>query len=815
VSTRRLHRPPHFLTSLRAALLLLCCFAQGVAATDGAAAAEPAANLIGINIAAPLDYEEDRLYADVMHMSRPFTAGLDENNSSAGPAPLDANGWPTADFSFYVWAGLGKMQGTYTLSFTGQASVYAHPVGNVAIAYDPATNTSTGTIQVANAAESFLALRFSATRRTAGSVLGSGVTAIRLMRPLVPGSAQSYPQTTLFSTPIKTLIAKFSVIRFMDFLATNANRQATWSERMLPAAPSFSRNPGDAYGWQGLGGPWEHVILLANETGKDAWINLPALATDAYVENVARVLRYGSDGVNPYSGPQANPVYPPLAANLKIYVEYSNELWNSAGAFTQFHDNCYAAGNELLATSGNSPLNWDNSWNGTGYNREAPGNWNWDMCWRRIAKRGVEVSNIFRGVFGDAAMGTRIRPLLMTQLGAPGRILAPTMQMMLDYYDNMAGDFVATPRPPSYYFFGAGGSAYYGPAPTVTTLDALFADSGMKPAGISEAFQGDAALVAAMGLQRVAYEGGPSLDRTGGAVDALYAQAVNDPRMTTTMVAMHDAWSNNSGELLVYYRATGDYQWGFTDDIDNLATPKLLAIDALNAAPRAALTFGTPVPGTVAGNIPDTCSRHWGCTPLEPWDNFTADGSRIIWASYSFRSPAPAQWLVSVSVTGATNARVAVYVDGTLLGTLATTGGILSFNSGMISAGLHGVVVRAVGGQFTVSSVAVALAGSPPLLQKLIPGYNSMRVFFAAPPPADGLTIIDYTATCIGGGHTVTQLGLTSPIVVKGLVNGISYTCSVHGRTSSGNTQESSSASRLLLPAANIVPVLMMLGDSE
>ncbi|MEI9984560.1 MAG: hypothetical protein WDN69_15960 [Aliidongia sp.] len=35
-------------------------------------------------------------------------------------------------------------------------------------------------------------------------------------------------------------------------------------------------------------------------------------ASDDYVTKLAQLLAYGSDGVNPYTSPQADPVYPPL-----------------------------------------------------------------------------------------------------------------------------------------------------------------------------------------------------------------------------------------------------------------------------------------------------------------------------------------------------------------------------------------------------------------------------------------------------------------------------------------------------------------------
>ncbi len=54
--------------------------------------------------------------------------------------------------------------------------------------------------------------------------------------------------------------------------------------------------------------------------------NIPAAADDDYVRKVALALRYGTDGTNPYPGPQAHPAYPPLDPALRIYLEYANEI---------------------------------------------------------------------------------------------------------------------------------------------------------------------------------------------------------------------------------------------------------------------------------------------------------------------------------------------------------------------------------------------------------------------------------------------------------------------------------------------------------
>ncbi len=664
-------------------------------------------NLIGINIGGTADWMPERLYADLIRVSREF---MEANTNGTGPnrVPVDEDGWPRSDFSFIVWAGIDQMNGTYALSFNGQASVAGTDVGNVVLSYDPVTNKSSGTLSYTNRSPSHFFLNFIGTRRTRSSPPGSGVTQIRLMRPTTPGSAEAQPVSELFNPASKAELSKFKVVRFMDFLATNWSAQTNWRDRPLPSWASYQRNPGERFGWQGIGGPWEHVIRLSNELQTDAWINIPVNATDEYVRNVAQVFAYGSDGRNPYPGPQSEPVHLPLASNLNLYVEYSNELWN--GAFGQFHDNCKATSDELVANR-NSSLNFDKTWNGvawivgdTHYNP----NFDHEKCWRRIAKRGAEISNIFRSVFGDAAMGTRIRPVLMTQQNNGQGTFVSAMKIIFGYFGNGEGNFVSTPHPPTYYFYGAGGSGYYSPPEGVASLKALFSSSGMTPGGWAPSLRTDAAIAVAMGLKRVCYEGGPGLDKTQGPRDRVSAQAVDDPRMTTTIVSMHNAWSTFGGDLLVYYQAAGDYQWGFTQNIYQLETAKLRAIDQLKATPAAPISYGAPIPGPVPGKLPSICSTY-GCPPIPDYRTLTAAGGRddIAWAGYSFLSNESRPRNVVVSISRASGAQVAVYLDGVSLGTRDAPGGRLTFNAGTVDPGLHGVIVRAAAGSFWVDQVAV------------------------------------------------------------------------------------------------------------
>lgn len=135
--------------------------------------------------------------------------------------------------------------------------------------------------------------------------------------------------------------AAWGLIRFMDWGATNASPVQDWDDRRLPThafgvGVLNTRAPAAGFGGDRLTGvPYEHMVALANATQKDLWINVPHLATDDFVTKLAQLIRYGSDGTDPYTSPQAHPVWAPLDGNRRVFVEYSNEIWSSGDAFAQ------------------------------------------------------------------------------------------------------------------------------------------------------------------------------------------------------------------------------------------------------------------------------------------------------------------------------------------------------------------------------------------------------------------------------------------------------------------------------------------------
>ncbi|HWY86637.1 MAG TPA: L-type lectin-domain containing protein, partial [Gemmataceae bacterium] len=379
---------------------------------------------LGINISNVVYYNQDVLFADAMKESGGW-------GSTSAPwdlsAKVDANGWPLQDAGVTVLSpDGGAPNGTYRMSFTGQAAQITPVACSFTVqnkTYNAATNTTTANVLLNNQVwyQTGFFVAFTGTKRNPTDNPGTGITNLKMMLPVAPGSTTSYDPSVTFTNQIKSLVSKFSTVRYMDYLATNGNQQVNWSDRLLPGGNQYQAAAG--YGWEGKGASWEYAVQLANETHTDMWINIPVNASADYITKVANLIRYGSDGVNPYTSNQANPVYKGLDPGLKVYIEYSNEIWNSG--FSQSQDNANAAAAEVAA--GASPLNYDGSTDSNVWTR------------RRVAEKIVQISDQFRAVFGDAQMGSRIRPVLEWFHGNTLQTASDALNFLNNYYDNADG----------------------------------------------------------------------------------------------------------------------------------------------------------------------------------------------------------------------------------------------------------------------------------------------------------------------------------------------------------------------------------------
>ena len=497
----------------------------------------PATPPLGINLEQVLDYAHSMMFVDCIKSARKFGT---PDAPWDGTAPLDENGWPTTDAGTVVVANAPLAPGDYLFACTGRCDLsVVNSKATVKLqSYDRDKKTTTATVTVLPNADSL----FLAFRHTTG-----GVKNIRLLRPGYP-----LKSTDLFNKDFLTAIAPFSTLRLMDFTRTNETEVKEWNQRAKPTDAMQSSKAGAA---------WEYGIMLANQTGKDIWINIPVRASDDYVKQLAQLLKST------------------LNKDRVVYVEYSNEVWNSI--FPQSGYDYEAAKAEVAA--GNSPLN-DGG--------KDPNTYYW--AWKRVAKRLVEISNIFKAVYAQDGARERPRstppsgPVLASQ-SARGIMLRLQLELIEKYYG----------RAPNKFIYGVAGAPYIGPDAKVdgrddATAEELIdstADSGMK--WIKDVTLQYLIIARYYRLHALCYEGGPGFVGEH-SVDAKVA-ANRDPRIGKLIQDYLAAWYANDGELFMYFDLAGGYSkygcWGLTEDIRN-TTPKTKAIAAVKAHAAAPARTG-------------------------------------------------------------------------------------------------------------------------------------------------------------------------------------------------------------------------------
>jgi len=106
----------------------------------------------------------------------------------------------------------------------------------------------------------------------------------------------------LFLPQFTENLRPFHVLRFMDWMKANKTKTKSWSDRPTP----------DDFDQFTRGVAVENMVALANQQQADAWFTLPLDADAEYHRAFATYVR---DHLKP---------------GLKVYVELSNEVWNTA-----------------------------------------------------------------------------------------------------------------------------------------------------------------------------------------------------------------------------------------------------------------------------------------------------------------------------------------------------------------------------------------------------------------------------------------------------------------------------------------------------
>jgi hypothetical protein len=481
---------------------------------------------------------QDLAFVDLVKTTRGFynTAGRKASNGNIDFAKTDTNGWPIEDFSFTAVDNseckINVDAGTYKMSFAGPAGVtVTGSTGVTATKLSYSNGIYTYNVVVGTTQK--LTLTF---KNTQGKVKN-----IKLFQP---GYALSSTQvfTTKYINFVKTVGP--TVLRFMDWTKTNGDPEVNWTDRPKTTDATQAK-ASEAGGLQPLKGiAWEYVVQFANLVNRSVWINVPAAATDDYVKQLATLF------------------HTKLNPGLTVYVEYSNEVWNSSYPQHAYNDQQTQAS---LSSNPNTELNYDHlAVNSTNFHIFAE---------RRYARRVEQIAQLFKIYFG--ADKSRVRMMLDGQASQLSRFDNELAYLKLKYGD------------PKNYLYGIGIAPYFNlgstnTKPNATKQDILNAmnasvNAYINGSTISTAFS----KASSYGLRLVGYEGGPD---TYGAMNIAAKRAASlDPQIQTIIVKYLNNWYAKGGALFNYYTIGGrSYNspygtWSISEDIDITNSYKIKA----------------------------------------------------------------------------------------------------------------------------------------------------------------------------------------------------------------------------------------------
>lgn len=523
---------------------------------------------IGMNLPMFTYYDTSFAFAD---LARHATV-----TEVVGGVGTDSNNAPLNDFTLMIDSRVQRI-GIYKLSFNGKATVSYGGYGSGSVSnqsYDAETNTTTADVTIGAIVRGNKWLSFRNTQRTKNSAIGTGVTNIHLWRPGYPVDGSK-----LLTDEFKAAMRTVKILRAMDTIVVNRNTERTWGDRTPPTwigRPANDKERGIVHGQA-----WETMIGIANELQRDIWINIPVNADNEYIRKVAQIFMYGSDGIEPYTSPQVNPVFPPLDPSLKLYIEWGNEIWNWASGF--YGSTWATAISNEIGEDENHPAN---------YIRKRPLSGGPGIIYVTSWKSAV-ISDIFRSVFGDEQMMARIRPVLCTQANNANSRTALMLTWAQAYY----GDVYS--RPVNSIWYAGCDAPYFGSDVPSDSTDPIVMSNWFDsvPTGNhAAAIRTTSTWMHGYGLKYITYEGGPEIGI--GTSDANIMAYTRDPRIQKVMGRAYDIFKQAGGDGYVYYNYSGmGTSWAFIDTLNDdpysaTDTEKMKFLASIPSRPIVAPTIG-------------------------------------------------------------------------------------------------------------------------------------------------------------------------------------------------------------------------------
>lgn len=469
------------------------------AGRDAAPVIPTVSSWVGTNVAG------DMTRVDVSHQLAPFDTPSQQK---------DANGYPVAGASGKSATDVGFLlpSGTYKIAYKGDGKLDVSGIGKLTGGWNTVNGEQQNQVQITGtpgAFGGFLDL----------TITNSGNQSVHDVRILFPGF--DYANAPTFLPQFTDLLKPFRALRFMDWEATNGSTMANWADR--PTSTSFGASP--------FGEPLEHEIDLINETGKDAWLNIPEHATEDFIHRFAQFVRDRLD----FARIDAARDKQGFTTPFRLIIEDSNEVWNGGfSANKTYLDAANAQPNKYTGTYGGT---YGPSWMGQISDLMKVGKFHGD--------RIVTIGNIWKQEFGTLGKSSIVAPVL-----SGWALGAAFSDVSLRFIKDNYGD-------PKTYVTYVAIAPYFDADPTTTAaLGTLFTSLNNDIVSMDAAFQDFKKLDAEYGVQIVAYEGGQSL--TGTADQPIKHLAQHDQRMYDTYRAYLDFWKKHFGEaLFMHYSLAG------------------------------------------------------------------------------------------------------------------------------------------------------------------------------------------------------------------------------------------------------------------
>ena len=488
---------------------------------------------VGSNLAGVADYSRDIPFVDLFKSSRPWISGSDKKWDDKRPIDLDENGWVRS-------LRPGQVARTLMLSKGG------HPGGEFIVVYDGQGEIHHGNELLQNQSRSGRqvirvkkdgAVRFEISKTNPSDP-------IRNIRVFPPGGSceeddalwcdRSHPcpsgrclpfektyQDRIFHPKFLESVSHYSVLRFMDWMRTNNSPIRSWSERPRVAEATWNRR----------GIPVEVMMALAKRLRAEPWVNIPHLADDDYVRKFATLVR------------------DTLPEEFRVWIEYSNEVWNSQ--FDQQQEVALCPAGKREKDEFAAAL----------------------VC---LAERSDAVFRIWHQVFGGSA--SRVVRVVATQ--AANSWTSKKVLTQRDLHERVDALAIAP-------YFGIPVNRKTRAEFAAMSVDELLerTEAEIIPKAI-ERMQDQAEMAEHFGLALVAYEGGQHFSAVRGVenderINALLDAINRHPRMKDLYFRYLTAWRDAGGKLFVHYNNCGAYtkwgRWGLREYLDQprVEAPKL------------------------------------------------------------------------------------------------------------------------------------------------------------------------------------------------------------------------------------------------